>query len=83
MDLPVWWDWELEPSRHVRHRMTRRTFSETDLRVMLSAATDWRPAVTYGQFVVEVAHDGRPWEVVVEPDELSGMLVVVTAYPVT
>lgn len=83
MDPPVWWEWELELSRHVRQRMTRRAFSETDLRVMPSVATDRRPAVTYGRFVIDAAHDGQPWEVVVEPDELSGMLVIVTAYPVT
>ena len=83
MDLPTWWDWELEFSRHVRQRMTIRPVSETDLRVMLTAATDWRPSHTYGRFVIDASHDGQPWEVVVEPDELSGMLVVVTAYPVT
>ena len=82
MDKPVWWDWELEITAHARKRMADRGFSETDLRVMLEAASDWRPAETYGRFVIEARHDGRPWDVVVEPDELTGDLVVVTAYPV-
>jgi len=29
-----------------------------------------------------VRHERRPWEVVVEPDDLARLLVVVTAYQV-
>ena len=36
-----------------------------------------------GRWVVETWHAKRPWEVIVEPDEEIGLLIVVTAYPVS
>ena len=80
---PTWWDWELEPSAHVLRRMVDRDFSEIDLRRMLQEATAPRPDIEVGRWVVATSHAGRPWEVIVEPDESVGLLVVVTAYPVT
>jgi len=35
-----------------------------------------------GRWVVEVAHNAVPWEVIVEPDGSVQLLVVVTAYAV-
>lgn len=80
---PEWWDWELELSPHLLKRMRDRAFDEVDLRVMLEAATVWSPSDTSGRFVIAARHSGRPWRIVVEPDEEDRLLVVITAYPVT
>jgi hypothetical protein len=82
MDWPDWWEWELELTPHLLKRMTDRSFSETDLRLMLESATGYRPGDQEGRFLIECTHDGRRWEVVVEPDEADRLQVVVTAYPV-
>jgi len=79
---PSWWDWELELTPHVEKRMEDRSFSETDLRLMLEGAILLKPDLVEGRHVVETRHGGRAWEVIVEPDEIDRLLVVVTAYPV-
>jgi hypothetical protein len=79
---PVWWSWELELTPHVLKRMVDRNFTEVDLRQMLEGATRVRPDVEDGRWTIEARHDGRQWEVVVEPDDASRLLVVITAYPV-
>jgi len=38
---------------------------------MLEQATSLRPDFVEGRFVVETGFGGRPWGVVVEPDELE------------
>lgn len=35
-----------------------------------------------GRYVIDVRHGGRPWKVIVEPDDVRTLLVVMTAYPV-
>ena len=35
MELPDWWDWELEISSHCLKRMSERSFNETDLRTLV------------------------------------------------
>jgi hypothetical protein len=80
--FPEWWAWELELTPHVEKRMEDRAFTEVDLRLILERATGFRTDVAEGRFVVETRFRGRPWEVVVEPDEVEHLLVVVTAYPV-
>ena len=82
MALPDWWEWELELTPHVEKRMEDRNFTELDLRLMLERATGFRPDLLDGRYVIESALRGRPWEVVVEPDEVDHLLVVVTAFPV-
>lgn len=77
-----WWGWEVELTPHVEKRMEDRGSSEIDLRAMLDRATGLQPGVVDGRFMVETRLRGRPWEVVVEPDELEHLLVVVTAYGV-
>lgn len=49
---------------------------------MLAEATRSRPNVLAGRWVVETRWRRRPWEVIVEPDEVEELLVIVTAYPV-
>jgi hypothetical protein len=71
MAWPAWWDWKLELTPHVVKRMADRSFSETDLRLMLESAKGYGPADQEGRFVIECIHDGSPWEVIVEPDELD------------
>jgi hypothetical protein len=48
---------------------------------MLEHASGHRPDIVEGRFIIEARHAGRPWEVIVEPDEVPQLLVVITAYP--
>jgi hypothetical protein len=80
--FPDWWDWELELTPHLEKRMEDRGFTEVNLRQMLEHATGFRRDAVEGRFVVETRFRGRPWEVVVEPDEVEHLLVVVTAFGV-
>jgi hypothetical protein len=82
VDPPPWWDWELELTTHADQRMAERGIREVDLRAMLETARQIRPSTTEGRFVVETSHDGRNWEVVVEPDEALECIAVVTVYAV-
>ena len=49
---------------------------------MLERASGHRPDIIEGRFIIEARHADRPWEVIVEPDEVFQLLVVITAYPV-
>ena len=62
--------------------MTDRQFTEVDLRRMLEHAKGHRADVEEGRWVIEVQHKRAAWEVIVEPDMKTQLLVVVTAYPV-
>jgi hypothetical protein len=62
--------------------MVDRGFTEVDLRYMLEHASGYRRDVVAGRWVIEACHKRRFWEVIVEPDSETQMLVVVTAYPV-
>jgi hypothetical protein len=72
----------LELSPHLLKRMNDRRFSEIDLRRMLERALGYREDVVDGRWLIETRHRGKAWEVIVEPDLESQLLVVVTAYPV-
>jgi hypothetical protein len=61
--------------------MEDRAFNEVDLRRMLEHAIGYRPDILERRFVIEGRHAGRPWAVIVEPDELRQLLVAITAYP--
>lgn len=82
MVWPGWWEWELEITPYVRKRMEDRDFTEVDLRRMLEDGSSLRPDVVEGRWVVNTAHGGRRWEVIVEPDDVDRIVVVITAYPV-
>jgi len=69
-------------SAHLLKRMEDRAFSEIDLRRMLEHASGHRVDILEGRFIIDVKHAGRPWEVIVEPDDVRKLLVVITAYPV-
>lgn len=77
---PDWWHWGLELTPHLLKRMTDRGFNETDLRQMLDSASAFRPSCTAGRFIVSSRYNSVTWEVVVEPDEASQQLLVITAY---
>lgn len=79
---PSWWAWELELSPHLLKRMLDRGFSETDLRRMMTDATGLHRSNEPGRWIVETAHEDRPWNVIVEPDPSDRTLVVITGYPV-
>jgi len=81
-DVPEWWFWELNLSKHVLHRMIDRGFSETDLRTMLEDATGLAPNHEPSRWVVTTTHNHVPWEVIVEPVGQYRILMVVTAYEV-
>ena len=77
---PEWWSWELELTPHLLKRMVDRGFTEVELREMLERALGYRSDILEGRFVIDVRHAGKPWEVVVEPDDTDSLLVVITAY---
>lgn len=79
---PDWWEWELELSPHVLKRMVDRGFTEVDLRSMIECAVGLHEVSATERWAIETEHNGRHWEVIVEPDEAVQLLVVVTAYPV-
>jgi hypothetical protein len=60
--------------------MVDRSFSETELRLMMEEATSLREEVDPGRFTVSTSHNWQRWEVIVEPDPADQVLVVVTAY---
>ena len=62
--------------------MEDRGFNEIDLRRILEQAGGYRADIVEGRFVIEARRAGRPWEVIVEPDDVRELLVVITAYPV-
>jgi len=49
---------------------------------MLEQARTYRRDVVAGRWVIVTRYRRRPWEVIVEPDFDTRLLVVVTAYPV-
>ncbi|MCI0562604.1 MAG: hypothetical protein MN733_29330 [Nitrososphaera sp.] len=63
-------------------RMEDRQFNEVALRTMLEHARSYRRDIVEGRWVIETHHEEHVWEVIVEPDVVSKLLVVVTAYPV-
>lgn len=79
-DWPDWWHWELELTPHLLKRMVDRGFNEVELRQMLDLATSYRPSASEGRFVIGVRYHETEWEIVVEPDELTQQLLVITAY---
>jgi len=82
VEWPQWWSWELELSPHLLKRMVDRSFNEADLRLMLENATGYHENHEEGRWAIESKHDGRPWEIIVEPVPEEQILVIVTAYPV-
>ena len=79
---PDSWQWPLELTAHLLKRMIDRNFAETDLRAMLEAATGYGPDVEAGRWIIHTTHDRQKWHVIVEPDDLSQRLVVITAYAI-
>ena len=61
--------------------MAVRGFSEVDLRLMVESARGRRRDVVEGRWILLTSREGRPWEVIVEPEDDLEILVVVTAYP--
>jgi len=49
---------------------------------MLEHAKGHRADIEEGRWVIDVSHKRAAWEVIVEPDTTTQLLVVVTAYPV-
>ena len=61
--------------------MIDRRFTEVELRRMLERATSYRRDLVEGRWVIVTTHRRGLWEIIVEPDFDSQLLVVVTAYP--
>ena len=55
--------------------------SELELRAMLERARGYRRGPVPGRWTIMATHDGLPWKVIVEPDEVTRRIVVVTVYP--
>ena len=81
-DRPAWWDWELELSLHLRRRRKERGISEIVLRHMFERADSVHPGATEGRWRVATSHDARRWIIVVEPEDETQRLVVITAFAV-
>lgn len=81
MEWPDWWDWEIELSPHLLERMVDRSFNEAELREMLEDASGFRRDVIESRYVIETRWNEGRWEIIVEPDDSTERLVVVTAYP--
>jgi hypothetical protein len=79
-ERPQWWDWELIFTPHSEERMLERGVSELELRTMLQAAKGLEPTRRPGRWLVRTHQAGEPWVVVVEPDETTRLLVIVTVY---
>ncbi|MSP60583.1 MAG: hypothetical protein EXR72_09635 [Myxococcales bacterium] len=79
MEIPSWWEWELDLTPHVEKRMEDRNFPEIDLRSMLHQARSFHADSVPGRFVVDCSLRQRAWQVIVEPDVEECLLVVVTA----
>ena len=62
--------------------MVDREFTEVDLRRMLEHARHLREDVVEERWLVETRHNGRKWEVVIEPDFAVHRVLIITAYPV-
>jgi len=62
--------------------MTVRQFTEVDLRRMLEHAKGHRADIEEGRWVIDARHKRAAWEVIVEPDTKTYLLVVITAYPI-
>ncbi len=82
-EWPGWWDWELVFTPHLFKRMAERDFDEIDLRRMMHLARGLRRDEIEGRWVVESKNAGRRWEIIVEPELETNVLVVVSAFPVT
>jgi hypothetical protein len=79
---PEWWGWDLAFTAHVESRMEERTFSEVELRLMLTDATELLEARRPDRYLASTRLGDRRWIVVLEPDFEAELLFVVTAYPV-
>ena len=77
---PPWYEWDLEFNAHLEERMKDRGFDEVDLRVMIETASGFREVHVEGRWIIDAVHDGRAWEVIVEPLPDEQKLMVVTAY---
>ncbi len=62
--------------------MEDRQFNEIDLRTMLEHARSYHRDTVEDRWVIQKHHEEHPWEVIVEPDIGSKLLVIVTAHPV-
>ena len=79
---PPWWDWDLELSSHLLKRMLDRRFTEVDLRTMLEHAQSIERGIVPGRWTVRARYRRRSWEIILEPDNDSRLIVVITAYPI-
>ena len=80
-DPPAWWNWDLRITQHAESRMEQRGLAEIELREMLERAASLAPDVVEARFVALCSHPGRPWEVILEPDEHEQVVNVITVYP--
>ena len=62
--------------------MEERLCSEVDVRRMMEHASAFYRARRAGRWVIETRFRRTPWKVIVEPDQETMLLVVVTVYPV-
>ena len=81
-ERPDWWTWELELSPRLMKRVEDRQFTELDLRRMLDRVVAIRVDVVPYRWIIATRYHRRHWEIIVEPNPATELLVVITAYPV-
>ena len=60
--------------------MVDRQFTELDLRRMLEQVVEVRPDVVPARWVATTRYRRKRWDVILEPDPASELIVVITAY---
>jgi hypothetical protein len=78
--LPSWFAWPIEISPHATRRMPVRGFTEIDVRGMLDTPIEVIPDACPGRYLARCLWVGRRWDVILEPDDLTRIVIVVTAY---
>ncbi len=72
---PPWWTW----------KVTVAPDADVDAftaQVLLGSAAEYREDAVEGRYVIETHRGGEPWELVVEPDDTTRTLRVISAEPV-
>jgi len=79
-ELPVWWDWPLALTLHAEFRMQERGLGEVQLRTLLEGADRVYPTGRRDRWKVLARLRGVRWTVVLEPDEATRTVLVITVF---
>jgi len=60
--------------------MPARGFSEVDIRSMIESPIEIVRDTCPGRYLARCLWHGRRWDVILEPDDVSNTVIIVTAY---